>query len=194
MRKKTALVLGVATACAALLLTLGGTYAYFSASAVSKPGQITAGNLSVEVDERDPSGASGFVGLLGAAPGGQWPASDSESYTLVITNTGSLSALIDSIDVVITSGRQPDLSEALEIRYSFAGGRHGPDWSQGSGWVDLVPGPILDLLPRRPAPIQPGESCALHFQLRWPNRASEYDNLFQGAETEFMFDVSLGQA
>ncbi|MGV2385600.1 MAG UNVERIFIED_CONTAM: CalY family protein, partial [Thermobifida fusca] len=37
MRKKTALVLGVATACAALLLTLGGTYAYFSASAVSKP-------------------------------------------------------------------------------------------------------------------------------------------------------------
>ena len=136
MRKKTALVLGVATACAALLLTLGGTYAYFSASAVSKPGQITAGNLSVEVDERDPSGASGFVGLRGAAPGGQWPASDSESYTLVITNTGSLSALIDSIDVVITSGRRAGSQRSPGDPVQLVGGvtvRTGP--RAAAGWI-----------------------------------------------------------
>ncbi|KUP98122.1 TasA family protein [Thermobifida cellulosilytica] len=194
MRKRTALALGVATAGAALLLTVGGTYAYFSASAVSEPGQITAGDLTVEVDERSPNGSSGLVGLDGAAPGGRWPESSTESYTLVITNTGSLPALIDSIDVVVTSEGRPDLSEALEIRYSLVSGDHGPNWSQGSGWVGLDPGPVLDRLPRRPAPIRPGRSSALHFQLRWPDGAPEYDNLFQGAGTEFMFDITLGQA
>lgn len=194
MRKRTALALGVAAAGAALLLSVGGTYAYFSTSAVSQPGQITAGNLRVEVDEHGPNGASGLVGLSGAAPGGRWPASSAESYALVITNTGSLSALIDSIDVVVTDGSRPNLSEALEIRYSLVPGNREPDWSRGSGWVGLDPGPVLDHLPGRPAPLGPGSSSELHFQLRWPNGTPEYDNRFQGAETEFMFDVSLGQA
>lgn len=140
--------------------------------------------------------AGSAVSSVSAAPhpGDSGHPPDSEAYTLVITNTGSLSALIDSIDVVITSGSQPNLSDALEIRYSLVGGHRGPDWSQGSNWVELTSGSVLDHLPHRPAPLRPGESRALYFQLRWPNRASEYDNLFQGAETEFMFDVSLGQA
>ncbi|MEY9214601.1 hypothetical protein NI17_018965 [Thermobifida halotolerans] len=194
MRKRTVLALGVATASAALLLSAGGTYAYFSASAVSQPGQITAGDLTVEVDEHGPGGASGLVGLGGAAPGGRWPASSTESYTLVISNTGSLPALIDSIDVVVTGGTRPNLSEALEARYSLTAEGRGPNWSRGSGWIGLDSGPVLDHLPGRPALVRPGGSSELHFQLRWPDSDPEYDNRFQGAETEFVFDVSLGQA
>ncbi|TDQ52209.1 SipW-dependent-type signal peptide-containing protein [Actinorugispora endophytica] len=195
MRKRTALVLGAAATAAALLLSAGGTYAYFAASAVSLPGEITAGDLTVEVDHRAPDSGSGPVGLSEAAPGRRWPASAEESYGLVITNTGSIPAGIDSIDLVVADGRAvPDLSEALEIRYSLTPAGHDPDWSRGSGWTGLASGPVLDLLPRRPTVLRPGRSGELHFQLRWPDGAPEYDNRFQGAGTEFVFNVGLGQA
>lgn len=194
MRKRTALVLGTAAAGAALLLSVGGTYAYFTASAASPSGQVTAGDLTVEVDERAPDGASGLVGLSGAAPGGRWPASAEESYALVITNTGSLSAEIDTIDLEVTGGGEPNLSEALRIRYDLTDADRAPDWSRGSDWVALASGPVLDTLPRRPGPIRPGASSELHFQLRWPDGDPAHDNRFQGAGTEFVFNVSLAQA
>lgn len=194
MRKRTVLVVGALVTMAALLLSIGGTYAYFAASAVSHPGQITAGDLTVELSDRSPSGGSGPIGFSGAAPGGRWPASDSESYGLVITNTGSVPAVIDAIELSVTGGGQPNLSEALQVRYTLTAAGRGPDWPRGGGWGPLTTGSVLPTLPQSPTLVHPGRSAELHFQLRWPDGAPEYDNRFQGASTEFAFDVRLGQA
>ncbi|GLU47138.1 hypothetical protein Nans01_14890 [Nocardiopsis ansamitocini] len=179
-----------------MLLSIGGTYAYFTATDTTPSNEITAGDLTVEINERSPDGTSGPLKLGLVAPGGQWPASPRDSYSLVISNSGSILAEFEALDLTVTSegtGNTPDLSEALEVRYGMVAGAREPDWGRGSGWIRLESGSVLETLRRAPATVPAGTSSELRFQLRWPNGTPEHDNRFQGADTEFVFSVRLGQ-
>ncbi|GAA3736750.1 hypothetical protein HDA32_005528 [Spinactinospora alkalitolerans] len=200
LKKRAALALGAAATVGALMLCVGGTYAYFTANARGQAGEIRAGDLSVDAAGLGPEDGSGPVAITAAAPGRRWPASDGDSYTLVVNNTGSVDARIEKLLISITGGGadgRPNLSEALEIRYTTEAKRSGaPDWDGGSGWAALprTSASVLDSLRRRPGTVGAGETQELHFQVRWPDGDPDHDNRFQGAGTEFAFTVRLGQA
>ncbi|MGE4284093.1 MAG: TasA family protein [Clostridia bacterium] len=132
-----------------VVLVAGGTYAYFSDSAVSEGNTFVTGTLELD-SARNDLPIEGPMFYTNSTPGGMsgtglWEPNKTVTRTLFVTNTGTLPAKLDRIQAqLVTQGLDPEVEAMykqdmkIATRYAVNSMRNNYTWLDIDVFLDAL--------------------------------------------------------